>query len=218
MLAFEQAVAQGADALELDVRCSRDGVVVVIHDDTLDRTTDKSGPVAARSARELTCTDAGSGQSIPTLDQVLEHFAATPLIVEVKETVAAEATARCLARHQAEARVVVGSFESRALHPFRASPFHRASSKLETAAAFLTSRVGLRAPGRYKAFTVPEQRGRLHLVDSRFVSAAVRAGRPVHVWTVDDVHQARRLWSIGVSGIITNVPARIGAMPERATP
>jgi len=82
MLAFEQALAAGADALEFDVRLAADGVPVVIHDAMLDRTTDATGPVRGRSSVELAGIDAGRGQPISTLDEVLEHFRATPLIVE----------------------------------------------------------------------------------------------------------------------------------------
>lgn len=212
MLAFEQALVQGADALELDVRVTRDDAVIVIHDAVLDRTTDASGPVAGRTVAELAGIDAGRGERIPRLDDVLEHFPDTPLIVEVKATGAAAATAACLERHGARDRVVVGSFESQALDPFRRRGFHRASSKAETATAFVWSRIGQPGPGGYHAFTVPETHGRLRVVDPRFVRAARRAGRPVHVWTVDDPERAEYLWSIGVSGIITNAPGTMRAL------
>lgn len=214
MLAFEQALAQGADALELDVRVTRDDTVVVIHDARLDRTTDATGPVAERSTSDLADIDAGRGQRIPKFDDVLEHFPDTPLIVEVKAATAATATAACLERHGAGDRVVVGSFESRALDPFRGGRFHRASSKGETAAAFAFSRVGCRGPGDYRAFTVPETHGRLRVVDARFVAAATKAARPVHVWTVDEVDRAAHLWALGVCGIITNRPALIRALRD----
>jgi glycerophosphoryl diester phosphodiesterase len=214
LLAFEQALAQGAHALEFDVRLAGDGVPVVIHDATLDRTTDATGPVAAIPSTELTQVNAGSGQAVSTLDDVLEHVGDVPIIVEVKETVAAGATAECLERHAAAGRAVVGSFESQALEPFRRRSFHCASSRWETATAFVASRFGMRGPGRYEAFTIPEHHGRLHLVDRRFVVAARRARRPVHVWTVNDAQQARQLWSIGVSGIITNEPAKMRALLE----
>jgi glycerophosphoryl diester phosphodiesterase len=212
LLAFEQALAQGAHALEFDVRLAADGIPVVIHDATLDRTTDAAGPIAAMPSAELSRVNAGSGQTVSTLDDVLEHVGDVPIIVEVKETAAAGATAECLERHAAAARAVVGSFESRALDPFRRPPFHCASSRWETAAAFAASRLGMRGPGRYEAFTIPEHHGRLHLVDRQFVAAARRAGRPVHVWTVNDAAQAERLWSIGVSGMITNEPAKLRAL------
>jgi len=212
LLAFGQALAQGADGLELDVRLARDGAVVVIHDPTVDRTTSGSGAVGAHSLAELRALDAGRGEAIPTLDEVLERFPATPIILELKEVGVAEPAARCLARHDAAGRVLVGSFEGAALAPFAPPAWHRSASRRETGLAWLLSRVGLGVPGPCEAFTVPERHGRLHIVDARFVDAARRAGRPVHAWTVNEVEQARRLRALGVSGLITNYPARMKAL------
>ncbi len=207
LLAFREALAQGADALELDVRLSRDGVAVAIHDATLDRTTDGSGPVVERTVEQLRGLDAGRGERIPTLDQILEEFPRTPVILEVKEARVAAEAAACLVRHGAAQRVLVGSFEARALVPFAGPHFHRSASRRETALAWAGSRLGVGVPGGYEAYTVPEQHGSLAIVDARFTEAARRRGRPVHVWTVDDPLQARRLRKAGVCGIITNFPA-----------
>jgi glycerophosphoryl diester phosphodiesterase len=92
MAAFERAVELGADALELDLHLTRDNELVVIHDDTLDRTTDGSGPVHERSLGELMRLDAGrlfgegfAGQRIPRLAEVLDRFAGrVPLALEIK--------------------------------------------------------------------------------------------------------------------------------------
>jgi glycerophosphoryl diester phosphodiesterase len=216
VLAFERAVEQGADALELDVRLTRDGAVVVIHDATLDRSTDGEGPVRDRTLSELRALDAGAGQPVPTLDEVLERFGDTPLILELKESEVADAARRCLVRHRAMDRVLVGSFEAGALRPFGKPTSHRAASRRETALAWALSRVGLPLPGSCEAFTVPERHGAVRVVDGRFVAAARRAGRPVHAWTVNDVEQARRLRAVGVCGIITNYPARMRALGPAA--
>jgi glycerophosphoryl diester phosphodiesterase len=212
LLAFERALAQGADGLELDVRLARDGAVVVIHDATLDRTTNGSGPVATRTLAELRGLDAGMDQSIPSLDEVLERFPATPMIIELKEVAVSEPAARCLERHDATGRVLVGSFEGAALAPFVPPAWHRSASRRETALAWLLSRAGLGVPGPCEAFTVPERHGRLRILDGKFLRAARRAGRPVHAWTVNDVEQAVRLRTLGVSGLITNYPARLKAL------
>ena len=209
LLAFREAIRQGADALEIDLRASRDGVAVAIHDATLDRTTDGSGPVAECTVEALRALDAGGGERIPTLDQILEEFPRTPVILEVKEVTVAAATAACLRRHGAAERVLVGSFESRALAPFGEQPFHRSASRRETALAWAASRLATGLPGGYEAFTVPEHRGALTIVDARFLRAARRRRRPVHVWTVDDPLRARRLRAAGVCGIITNFPLRM---------
>ncbi len=79
--------------------------------------------------------------------------------------------------------------------------------------AWLASRLRLSLPARsYRAFTVPERHGRLTVVDKSFLRAARKRGTPVHVWTVDEPEDARRLRSLGVAGIITNFPARMRAL------
>lgn len=210
LLAFDKALEQGADALEFDVRLTAEGAPVVIHDSTVDRTTDGSGDVRALTLAELHALDAGSGERVPTLAQVLERYPDTPFIVEIKEVAAARPAAEVLTRHAAARRVVVGSFLQSALRPFGGPAFHRSASRRETALFWAASRVG-RAPAGtgFQAFAAPERHRRMTVVDRRFVTAARRRGKPVHVWTVDQLEDARRLRSLGVAGIITNYPERM---------
>lgn len=211
VVAFRRALDAGAEALELDVRLSADGVPVVIHDDTVERTTDGVGVVATATLASLRELDAGGGERIPTLAEVLETFPTTPLIVEIKAIPAGKPVAELLERHGAADRVVVGAFEHSALRPFSPSRFHRSASRRETARFWVRTRVGLggKKGVPYRAFTVPERHGRLRVVDRKFARAARGIGRPVHVWTVDEPAEARRLWALGVAGIITNYPARL---------
>ena len=212
LAAFDRALEQGADALELDVRLSADGVPVVIHDQTVDRTTDGSGAVRELPLSDLRALDAGRGEQIPTLDEVLDRYRGTPLIVEVKAPEAGVPIARLLDRHGAAGRVLVGSFERAALRPFGGDSYLRAAGRRETAWFWMTSRFR-RAPlnTRYRALTVPEHHGRLRVVDRSFVGTARRRGLPVHVWTVNEIDTARRLRALGVSGVITDFPARLRA-------
>ncbi len=210
ILSFDRAVEQGADALEFDVRVTAEDVPVVVHDATVDRTTNGSGPVRSYSLEELRALDAGLGQPIPTLDEVLDRYPDLPLIIEIKERPAAEPALRALLRHGARDRVLVGSFVHAALKPFSAAGVSRSASRRETAACWLASRIGLTVGRRdFVAFTVPERHGSLAVVDPAFVRAAQRGGRPVHVWTVDEVADAKRLRAMGVAGIITNHPSRM---------
>ncbi len=209
LLAFDGALEQGADALELDVRVSAEGVPVVIHDSTVDRTTDGSGEVRAHTVAELQALDAGRGESIPTLEAVLERYPETPLIVEIKEVPAADPAARVLMRRGAAGRVLVGSFIQRALRPYRPPAFARSASRPQTAAFWLASRIGVAPPGAFAAFAVPERHRGITVVDDAFVRGAGRRGKPVHVWTVDDPGDARHLRALGVAGIITNFPRRM---------
>ncbi len=210
---FDGALDQGADALELDVRVTRDGTPVVMHDATVDRTTSGSGAVRAHTLDQLRSLDAGQGERVPLLAEVLVRYPETPLIIEIKEEEAARPTLEALTRARAEARVIVGSFVHAALRPFPPVAFARSASRRETTLFWLASRLRLRFPGRsYRAFTVPERHGRLTVVDALFMRAAGKRGMPVHVWTVDEPEEARRLRALGVAGIITNFPARMRAL------
>ncbi len=210
LLAFREAVAQGADAVELDVRLSHDGVPVVMHDATVDRTTDGEGGVGERDLDALLRLDAGCGESIPTLEAVLEAFPETPLLVEVKERAATPSVVRIVRAGGAGARVVLGSFDSRALSTARAAGLVTVATRPETAAFWVASRVGWKGIGKeYAAFSVPEYQGRMRVVDRRFVRLAARTGKPVHVWTVDDPGTAKRLRFFVVAGIVTNFPDRM---------
>lgn len=215
VLAFREALRQGADAIELDVRLAGDGLPVVIHDATVDRTTDGGGLVAEMPARVLEGLDAGRGEPVPTLERVLETFPSVPFIVELKDPDSAHAVTGLLGRLEAGGRVMVGSFHAEAL---RRIPgwIARSASRGQVAACWAVSRLRWSWwSGRYQAFTVPERRGRLRIVDRRFVRLAHRMGKPVHVWTVDAPDAASRLWASGVCGIITNRPAVIREARDR---
>lgn len=211
LAAFDRALEQGADALELDVRVTADGVAVVIHDATVDRTTSGSGAVQSYTLDRLRTLDAGRGERVPLLSEVLERYPDTPLIIEIKEEEVVPPAREALAR--AAGRVIVGSFLPAALRPFTPATFARSASRRQTTAFWLAARLRLSlAPRSYRAFTVPERHGRLTVVDALFMRAAHRRRLPVHVWTVDDVTEARRLRALGVAGIITNFPARMRAL------
>jgi len=217
LLAFRAGLRHGAQALELDIRLTADGVPVVIHDPSLDRTTNGTGLVADVTLAALRELDAGRGEGVPTLAEVLEQLPEVPCVVEIKEVRAAEPARDVLARYEAAGRVLVGSFQPGALRPFGAAPWHRAASRRETALWWALSRIGSRPPGRgYEAFTLPEHHGSLHVVDERFVRQAARGRKPVHVWTVDDPTHAARLLALGVSGIITNFPERMAGVVAAA--
>lgn len=210
LLAFREAVAQGADAVELDVRLTLDGVPVVMHDATLERTTDGVGGVGECTLEALRGVDAGRGEPVPTLEAVLEAFPATPVLVEVKEGPATPAVVRVVQAAGAGPRVLLGSFVARAIRTARAAGLATVATRPETAAFWVASRVGWPfIGGGYSAFSVPEYQGRLRVVDRPFLGLAERTGKPVHVWTVDDPGTAIRLRSFGVAGIVTNFPGRM---------
>jgi len=232
--AFELAVQQGADAFELDVRLTRDGAAVVIHDDTLDRTTHLTGPVRAHTLAELRGADAGrwftpdrgrtfpfrdTGVRIPTLAEVLWTFPAMPVMIEVKEPEVQEAVRRALIENDAAERCVMASEHVAALEVFRQGPFACGAAGPEISALYrsVLLRRSMREC-RYQLLSVPLRWHGLPVPTRAFVQAARRLGCPVHVWTVNDPATARRLWVRGVAGIVTNVPEVIRAARNSATP
>jgi glycerophosphoryl diester phosphodiesterase len=225
--AFELAVQQGADAFELDVRLTRDGAPVVIHDATLERTTSLTGPVRARTLAELRAADAGhwytpdggrtmpcrdQGVRIPTLAEVLWAFPAMPVLIEVKEPDVQHAVHRVLVDEGACERCVVASEDDAALTLFREGPVPCGASARDIGELYRAVLFRRRLPApRYRLLSVPVRHRGLPVPTRRFVAAARRLGCPVHVWTVNDPATARRLWARGVAGVVTNEAARIGA-------
>jgi len=222
--AFDHGLSAGADGLEFDVRLSADGEVVVIHDATLERTTDATGPVSARTAAELARVDAGwrfgelnghpwrgRGLGVPRLADVLARFPSVPLIIEMKDdtTELAERTVAAVREAGAARRVVLGSFlrapmrRARALAP----DMPTSATTEEVRRALYRARLGWNARRRpYRAFQVPQTRGMTRVLSPRFVDAAHGSGIVVQVWTVDDEHEIRQLIGWGVDAIITDRP------------
>ena len=224
--AFRRAAELGVAAVELDVHVTADGVPVVIHDPTLDRTTDRAGAVAALAFAQVREADAGArftpdaggtfpwrgrGVRVPALAEVLDALPGMPLLIEVKDPAARHAIRRVLLEHGAAARCVVASNDHRALDVFREPPCLMGASRRDITRLWLGSKLGLVWADRdCLLYAVPERHAHLSVTTGAFLAAARRAGRPVHVWTVDDPATARRLWAEGVSGIITNDPGAMG--------
>lgn len=219
---FRQAVEIGVDALELDVHLTADGQVVVIHDSTLDRTTDRSGRVDRMTLAELRTADAGArftkdrgvtrpylgkGITVPTLDEVMETFPAMPLLIEIKTRAASRATRDVIMQHAAQRRCIVAAFDKHAMDAFSGSDIAQGGSRRD--AALLLWRAVLRLPVRRVGFTVlcmpPNHRG-LPLPVAGYVSILQPLSVPVHCWTIDDPVEAKRLRRLGVRGIISNDP------------
>jgi glycerophosphoryl diester phosphodiesterase len=223
--AFDRGLAAGADGLELDVRLSADGIVVVCHDETLDRTTDASGPVASLTAAELSRVDAGfrfsdaSGQypfraqgiGVPTLREVLARYRDVPIIIELKpdtEEMGRAFAAEVIAAGAVD-RVCAAGFGSRSLGAARqAIPgIASSASQIEVRLALYRSWAGW-PPMRpaYGGYQVPEHAGNLRVVSPRFVRHAHRAGLDVQVWTIDEAGDMERLLGWGVDALISNRP------------
>jgi glycerophosphoryl diester phosphodiesterase len=234
LAAFERGLSYGADALETDVHVTRDGEIVVIHDATVDRTTDGAGPVASYTLDELRTLDAGFcftpdgghtyphrglGVTIPTLREVLERFPATRVNIEMKFSTpeSEEHLWRIIQEYGAEDRVLVASFPLAPLARFRALTGGRVATSAtmpETRMFLLAaySRRARRLRPAYDALQAPETWRRIPIVTPVTVAAAHQLGLPVHVWTVDDRPQMERLLAIGVDGLMSDRPDILSAV------
>jgi glycerophosphoryl diester phosphodiesterase len=224
MAAFDAGLVHGSDGIELDVRLSRDGRVVVVHDRTLERTTDARGEVAALTADELARVDAGyhfargadrpfrgQGIGVPTLDAVLERYRDCLIAVELKVNSVQLARAVVLAIRAADAveRVCVGSFGLRVLRAVRVLDPAVATSAARPEVRWAMYRSWCRWPvaaAAYCGYQVPEYSGSTRVVSSQFVADAHEAGLGVQVWTIDAEPDARRLLDCQVDGLITDRP------------
>lgn len=234
--AFDHGMACGADGLEFDVHLSRDGVVVIHHDDTLERTTNGRGATSALTAAELAALDAGCrfedgsgnypyrgrGFGIPTLREVLHRYAEAELIIELKSPSMALARTAVDEVRAARAldRVTIGSFSAAALSAVRQyePALRTGAAKHETRWALYRSWIGVAlGPTAYREFQVPVRSGFTPIVTRRFVRHAHRAGIQVKVWTVNTAEEIQRLVSFGVDGVITDRPdvARSVIGPKR---
>jgi len=221
---FAQAVSLGVDALELDVRLTRDRAPVVIHDPTLARTTNRSAAVADLMLDEIRRADAGAwfspdsgasfpyrgrGLTVPTFAEVLAAFPRMPLLIEVKVPEAALPIGAAIAGANAADRCVVASMQGSAVAPLRPS-FRTGASAGEVArllGLIVRGRVATTLP--YDALCIPPWYYGLPLPVGALARAARPAGVVTHVWTIDDAATAKRLWREGVQGIVTNDPAPI---------
>lgn len=208
MAAFRRALAVGADGIELDVHLSADGVPVVVHDETLERTTDGAGPVSARSLAGLASLDAGgwfapefSGEGLPTLAEVLRLLAGRlRLNLEVKDARAGLAVLDLL-RHFPQTDAVLSSFDHSLLARLRRVAPDLPLAMLVAAGDWhrtLAKAASLRACAFHP---------HVDLISRPLLAACRRLDLPVYVWTVDDPDVARSLARIGVAGLFTNDPA-----------
>lgn len=217
MVAFQGAVDLGYRYLETDVHVSRDGEVVIFHDDDLGRLTDGTGKLADRDWGDLRLLDAayhflsdgghplrGTGVRMPLLEEAVKTFPDQLFNIDLKQRGIAGRVAEEIRRLGIGERVLIGSFHDWRIHRFRRAAPRVATSAgpFELAWGFLRRRPG----GEAVAYQVPERIGPFRIVTRRLVDAARLAGKQVHVWTVNDPSDMRRLLDLGVDGIVTDRP------------
>jgi glycerophosphoryl diester phosphodiesterase len=227
--AFERGLALGADALELDIQTTREGEIVVIHDQTVDRTTNGAGPVSGYTLEELRRLDAGyrftpdDGQSypyrgqgvvIPTMREVFERFPNTRINLDLKESSPDRERSlwELIREYEAFDRILVASGEvHQAIIRFRqfsAGRVATSASEAEIRRFFYATKARATRWLRpaYDALQIPETHRGIRIVSPAFVGAAHRLGIDVHVWTVDERSAMERLLALDVDGIMTDRP------------
>ena len=227
LTAFDQAVHWWrCDVLELDVQPTRDGEAVVLHDERVDRTTDGVGAVADLRLREVAQLDAGHrfspdvGQSfpyrdrgvrIPTLAEVLARFPAQRVNVEIKDGRAAARVREVIAAAGAEHRVLLAAGKREDRRAAGDYPGATSASEGEIRAFYLAHRLRLSRllPHPVDALQLPHRHKGREVATADLVRDAHRANLAVHVWTVDEMDEMRRLLSYGVDGIVTDRPDRL---------
>jgi len=239
LVSFRQGLFGGADVLEMDVHLTKDGYIVVCHDDTVDRTTNGTGRIADMTIGEIRRLDAGyrftldggktfpfrgKGIRIPVFEEVLEAYPFTPINVELKvdNDELVHKFMKLLERkgrlHDGSIMVVATAHELtkkiRQLMPERCSNGY---SKREITLAVIASRLHLPwlMPRTAAAFQVPVRQGGIEIVTPAFVKFAHQIGAEVHVWTIDDEAEMARLLDMGVDALFTDLPGRMTALLQR---
>jgi len=208
LAAFELALQQGADAIELDVKLSADGIPVVIHDPTVDRTTNGSGTVANLGLAALKELDAGEGQQIPTLDEVFATVGGKMLInveltnYKTRDDALVDKVAEVVNQHNLAEKIIFSSFLPKNLK--RASELlpqtPRGLLALPNFLGWITRRI------LFKRRDCQALHPELKDVSQKEIARVHAMGRRIHVWTVNKAEDMRRLADWGVDGIFTDDP------------
>jgi glycerophosphoryl diester phosphodiesterase len=230
MEAFSGAVGLGYRHLETDLRVTRDGVLVCLHDPTVDRTTDGSGPVTELTFDELSSLDAGyrhmaidgrafrgRGIRVPTLEEAVLAFPDASFVVDLKAENLVGPLYALIERLGLHDRLIVGSFSDRRLQEFRVASAGRVATSTGATLArswLVASRVGRGVGGEASALQLPRHSRGLRVIDRKLIESAHAHGVQVHVWTVNSRLEMAELLDLGVDGIITDRPDVLKALLE----
>jgi glycerophosphoryl diester phosphodiesterase len=227
---FQCALELGVDVLEVDIRTTKDGQLILLHDRTVDRTTNGTGPVNNYTLAKLKTLDAGyrwspdrgqtfpmrgKGLTVPTLAEVFKTFPNARINIELKESRTVEIASLCrlIQDYQKTHQVMVASFDVSQLNKFR-EQCPQVATSAGAREAFLFYGVQwahlehLYSPPA-QALQVPQYYGNRQVVTPRFLEAAHDRNMRVHVWTVNDRQSMQQLINLGVDGIMTDDPERL---------
>jgi glycerophosphoryl diester phosphodiesterase len=234
LAAFDVAMEMGADILELDVHMTRDGVVVVSHDETIDRLSNGHGAIKEMTLAELRQYDfghgftpdggktfpyRGKGVTIPTLEEVFKRYPGVPVNIELKQEAPAieQPVWDLVQQYGMEDKVLVNSFHSGPMERWRALAGERVAqgatkgNMYEFVAFYLPYLDWLYQP-RVDAFQLPTHQNvgplTIRFDTKRMVDTAHRLGMRIHYWTINDEETMRHLVEIGADGLITDYPDR----------
>jgi glycerophosphoryl diester phosphodiesterase len=227
LFAFEQAARLGVDMLDLDVHLSQDGHLVVIHDDSVDRTTGGKGKVRDLTLAQLKALDAGwywpqfsketdphpfrgQGIVIPSLEEVFRAFAAMPMTVEIKADGLAQPFCALIRQYGMADKLIVASFRDSAMQDFRrACPEVMTSmteSEIRPLVILNLFNLGIFYSPAAQALQVPVRAAGFEVVTPALIEAANQKGLVVQPWTINEEAEMRRLIGLGVHGINTDRP------------
>jgi glycerophosphoryl diester phosphodiesterase len=231
LYAFRRAIALGVDVLEMDLRFTRDGIPVILHDRMVDRTTNGAGPVDRMTLAELKRLDAAyrwspedkkefplraRGIEVPTLAEILQALPQTFMNIEIKQSdpLQNDTFCRLLRQKGMTSHVLVASFDDKQLQNFRkqcpeVATAATRSEALQFFALQFLHQEGIFSPAA-QALEVPYRVANRKLITRRFVEAAHKRNLPVYVWMGVETEETReQLIAAGVDGIITNRPDRL---------
>jgi glycerophosphoryl diester phosphodiesterase len=230
LYAFEQSWKMGVDVLELDVRETADGKLVVMHDRTIDRTTDGSGQISDMTLETVKKLNAGfrfspdGGQTfpfreqkitVPTLEEIFTALPDAKYVIEPKQESATIVKSLCtlLRERKLTDKTIVGSFSQTNLENFRRDCPEVATSagpsEVSSFLAMYKTGLGASYSPAMQALQTPEYVGGLQIVSKEFIETAAKLNLDVHVWTINETADMQRLLETGVDGIMTDYPDRL---------
>lgn len=227
MLAYQNSANLGVDVLEMDIHITADGSLILMHDETVDRTTDGTGEIESMTLAEIKKLDAaydwspdegqtfpyrGQGISTTTLEEVFAAFPDKRMTIEIKKTNTSMAKPFCnlIRKYHMQEKVLVASFHDERLKDFRAEcpEVATSSAKNETTVFVLMTKAflgGYYSP-KFNSLQVPEESGGITVMTPGFVRAAHARNLAVEPWTINDEETMRKFIAWGVEGIITDRP------------
>jgi len=230
LYAFDKAAALGVDAFDMDAHITRDGQIVLIHDESVDRTTNGSGKVEAMTLAELKELDAaykwsaddsktfpfrGQGITVPTLVEVFQKYPDMRYLIEIKLTETPIAAPLCNLIHdfKMQDKVIIASFHDQAMSMFRETcpDIATSAAKSEVTAFVLLSKIGLSGliSPQYQALQVPFATSETYgipVMTAAFIKAAHAKNLKVETWTLDDPELLKQYMKWGLDGVDTDRP------------